>query len=118
MKTRGIFLVCSMLVGGGLLTGCGFTPLYADRSVSASLANIEVSTPQGRIGELIREHLDDVLAHNASPAPRYRMSLALGEQRYPRGVRVDNVATRYEYVLVAAYTLTEVSSGADRKSVV
>lgn len=105
-----------MLFAGSLLSGCGFTPLYADRSVSASLAEIEVSTPQGRIGELIREHLDDALAHNGSASPRYRMSLALGEQRYPRGVRVDNVATRYEYVLVAAYTLTEASSGATAKS--
>ena len=32
--------------------------------------------------------------------------MALSELRYPRGVRVDNVATRYEYVLTAAYTLT------------
>ena len=30
--------------------------------------------------------------------------------RYPRGLRVDNVATRYEYVLTADYTLRELPS--------
>jgi len=43
------------------------------------------------------------------------MQLALAKQRYPRGVRVDNVATRYEYVLVATYALTAVPSGAVAK---
>ena len=39
-------------------------------------------------------------------AQTYRLDVALSELRYPRGVRVDNVATRYEYVLTAAYTLS------------
>jgi LPS-assembly lipoprotein len=116
MNMGRIFVVCSILLAGGLLAGCGFTPLYGDRRVSTTLADIEVNTPEGRVGELIREHLNDALAHNGNASPRYRMSLAMGEQRYPRGVRVDNVATRYEYVLVVAYTLTEASSGAAAKS--
>ena len=40
------------------------------------------------------------------------MQLSLSEARYPRGVRIDNVATRYEYVLVADYALAAVPSGA------
>jgi len=48
-------------------------------------------------------------------APAYRMQLALAEQRYPRGVRVDNVATRYEYVLTAAYSLVRLPSGVQAK---
>ena len=116
MKTRCIFPVCSMVLAGVLLTACGFTPLYAGKTVSNTLSGVQVATPQGRIGELIREHLDDALAHNASSPTRYKMSLALGEQRYPRGIRIDNVATRYEYVLVAAYDLTDAASGAAVKS--
>ena len=102
-----------VLAAAGLaLAACGFTPLYGTPGVTSSLSAIEVATPQGRTGELIREHLDDVLARNSNTPAAYRMSLSLGEQRYPRGVRVDNVATRYEYVLVAAYALTEVKTGA------
>ena len=38
------------------------------------------------------------------------MDLALSEVRYPRGIRIDNVATRYEYVLTADYTLRALPS--------
>jgi LPS-assembly lipoprotein len=40
------------------------------------------------------------------------MNLQLAEARYPRGIRIDNVATRYEYVLTANYQLTTLPAGA------
>jgi LPS-assembly lipoprotein len=95
-----------------VLSACGFAPLYAQPGVVASLAAIEVQAPEGRTGFLIREHLDDAFAKDRAARPAYHMQLALAEQRYPRGVRIDNVATRYEYVLVATYALTAVPSGA------
>jgi LPS-assembly lipoprotein len=104
--------LCVLAIAAPWLAACGFTPLYGSPGVTSSLTAIQVATPEGRTGELIREHLDDVLAHNSSAPPVYRMTLSLGEQRYPRGVRVDNVATRYEYVLVAAYALVDARSGA------
>ena len=93
------------------LAGCGFAPLYGQPGVVSGLSSIHVTAPQGRAGELIREHLDDVLAHSADAKPAYQMTLQLYEQRYPRGVRVDNVATRYEYVLTADYTLANLPAG-------
>jgi len=105
--------LCLVALG---LSGCGFTPLYARPGVGPALSSVEVIAPEGRTGYLIRQHLDDALGKNRDAAPRYRMSLQLGESRYPRGLRVDNVATRYEYVLTAAYTLTAVPSGATAKT--
>jgi LPS-assembly lipoprotein len=35
----------------------------------------------------------------------------LAEARYPRGIRTDNVATRYEYVITADYTLANQPAG-------
>ena len=93
------------------LSACGFTPLYATPGVSTHLTAVQVVTPPGRTGQLIREHLDDALARDKGVTPRYKMELALSETRYPRGVRVDNVATRYEYVLTANYTVTALPSG-------
>ena len=90
------------------LGGCGFTPLYGTPGVASGLTTIQVSTPEGRVGGLLREHLDDALGRNPSIAATYRLTTARGEQRYPRGIRIDNVATRYEYVLVVDYTLTPV----------
>lgn len=105
-----------LAVGALTLAGCGFTPLYGAPGVTSQLASVAVSTPPGRTGQLIREHLDDALARDKGAAPAYRMELALSETRYPRGVRVDNVATRYEYVLIADYTLVSSVSGAPVKS--
>lgn len=97
------------------LAACGFTPLYGRPGVGTTLSSVQVSAPTGRAGQLMREHLDDALARDSGLKPKYRMDLQLSEQRYPRGIRVDNVATRYEYVLVAAYTLVALPSGAPAK---
>ena len=93
------------------LGGCGFTPLYGAPGVIPKLAAINVLQPQGRAGFLIREHLDDAFAKNRGATAAYTMRLSLAEARYPRGVRTDNVATRYEYVLTADYTLANVPGG-------
>lgn len=95
------------------LSGCaGFQPLYAQPEVVKNLAAIQVNAPNGRTGYLIRQHLDDAFAKNHEAAPAYAMDLSLGEARYPRGVRIDNVATRYEYVLTASYVLKSLPSQA------
>lgn len=108
-------LAALLLIAATGLAGCGFAPLYAQPGVVSNLAAIDVQAPQGRTGFLIREHLDDVFAKNRALQPAYHMQLELAEQRLPRGVRVDNVATRYEYVLVATYALTAVPSGSVAK---
>lgn len=92
------------------LSGCGFTPLYGVQGVAPTLAAIEVVAPPGRAGFLLREKLDDAFGRGAA-APAYRLTMNLVENRYPRGVRVDNVANRYELVLVIDYTLTAVGGG-------
>jgi LPS-assembly lipoprotein len=98
------------------LAGCGFTPLYAQTGLVSNLSAIQVVTPEGRAGHLLRGHMEDALAYKRDATPAYRMDIQLAEQRYPRGLRVDNVATRYEYVLIANYTLTPVASGARPKT--
>ena len=94
------------------LSGCGFTPLYAQTGVVSHLASIDVVAPEGRTGFLIGQSLDDAFAKNRSAPATYRMNLSLAEARYPRGLRIDNVATRYEYVLTANYALSSVATGA------
>ena len=106
---RGSLLV---IAASAALSGCGFAPLYGQPEVMPKLAAIDVEAPQGRTGFLIRQHLDDAFARKHAAPAAYHMRLALGEQRYPRGVRVDNVATRYEYVLTATYDLVSMPSGA------
>ena len=105
-------LLVLALAGAGLtLAGCGFTPLYAERGVVSNLAAIDVTAPQGRTGFLLRQHLDDAFAKNRGAPAAYSMRLALSEARVPRGIRTDNVATRYEYILTADYTLANLPAG-------
>ena len=93
------------------LAGCGFTPLYGTPQVG-SLAAVEIDAVEGRAGFLLRQHLDDALARKAGAPAAYRMQLQLNEARFPRGVRIDNVATRYEYQLTVNYLLAAYPSGA------
>jgi LPS-assembly lipoprotein len=112
-RARGL----AALAACAVLAGCaGFQPLYGQPQVVKSLAAIRVDAPEGRTGYLLRQHLDDAFAKDHSATPLYAMSLTTAEARYPRGVRVDNVATRYEYVLTTAYTLRSLPSGAVAKS--
>lgn len=106
----------AIAAGALLLAGCGFQPLYGQQGVVGGLAAVDVVAPEGRTGHLIREHLDDALASRPGTPASYRMDLKLYEVRYPRGLRVDNVATRYEYVLTADYTLRALPSMAPLKN--
>ena len=105
-------LAAGVLIAASVaLSSCGFAPLYAQKGVVSGLASVDVVAPEGRTGFLLREHLDDALGRNLDATPAYRMHLVVHESRYPRGVRIDNVATRYEYVLTASYVLNALPSG-------
>lgn len=85
----------------------------AESGLSQSLADVAVEVPShSRTGYLIRQSIDDELGRKRSDAPRYRVLLDLDEHRSPRGVRVNNVAGRYEITLVTRYAMVDAGSGA------
>ena len=111
VRVRTLF-VAAALAGVGLsLGGCGFTPLYGAPGVVPKLAAVEIVQPQGRTGYLLSQHLEDAFVRDHSVKPVYAIRMSLAEARYPRGIRTDNVATRYEYVLTADYTLSNLPAG-------
>jgi LPS-assembly lipoprotein len=93
------------------LAGCGFTPLYAAPGVTPNLSAIEVIAPQGRVGELLREELNDALGRDLALPPAYRLDLWYRTDRVGRGLRVDNVVSRYELVLQVEYRLIDQATG-------
>ena len=99
------------LAGAVGLAGCGFTPLYATPGVSSGLSAITVVVPQGRVAYLLREDLDDALAHDKTAPAVWRLDLTVDQTRDPRGLRLDNVAERYDLGLTVKYTLTSVATG-------
>lgn len=106
-----ILLVGALAVSTLGLSACGFTPLYARPGVTPGLASIETVAPDGRAGFLLREQLDDVLAYTGGAPAAYRLTMAVNEQRYARGVRVDNVANRYELRMVVNWRLLDARTG-------
>ena len=93
------------------LSACGFTPLYGPEMVTKGLGSIEVVAPEGRSGYLLREKLDDALARDVNLLPTHRLVYTVKELRYARGVRVDNVANRYELNLTADWKLLDAKTG-------
>lgn len=96
-----------------LLAGCGFTPLYAEHGVGPSLQSVAVETPEhSRTGYFLRQALDDELGRDREAAPLYRLTTTISENRFPLGVRVNNVASRYEVDLSVTWRLLDAGTGA------
>ena len=93
------------------LGGCGFTPLYATPGLAPALESIAVVAPDGRAGFLVRDALEDALARDKSAGARYRLTYTVHQIKYPRGLRVNNIATGYELDLTVDYALTETGTG-------
>ncbi len=114
-KLSRLLAVSAMLLG---LTGCGFQPLYGERSAgSGSVAQSELSAVQidliaNREGQMLRnELLDRFQPAGAAAKPLYGLSVGLSVQRIGLGIRPDETATRANLVIVADYTVRDLSNG-------
>lgn len=104
--------VALVTVSSVALSGCGFTPLYATPGMSSELSGVQVEAPpHSRLGFLMKERLNDQLARAEGSRPLYVLKFEVADKRYPRGVAVNNVASRYEIDLTAKYTLTDATTG-------
>lgn len=104
-------LLCGVALTGA--AACGFQPLYAESTgIAPILASTAVETPDTRTGRLLREELEDEFGRQPGGAPRYRLVVDVDEIRYPRGLRVDDTANRYDLQLGVTYTMVELPSGA------
>jgi len=96
------------------LSACaGFTPLYGRPGVEGGLSSIETVAAQGRGGYLLREQLDDALAYRQGSPAAYRLMLSVNEQRFARGVRLDNTANRYELRMSVNWRLLDAKTGVE-----
>jgi LPS-assembly lipoprotein len=93
------------------LAGCGFTPLYAQPGVAGGLTHIQVVAPQGRVGFLLRENLDDDFGHAKGDQPLYRLEMVLTQVRQAHGLTANDTSQRFELDLKVTYNLIEVASG-------
>ena len=95
---------------GIFLSACGFQPLYGENPVSApaieALANIEIAPIPDRLGQIVKNHLEDKLTPlGPSAAPRYVLEVTLTKEIEGFGFRPDESITRENLRLEAAYRL-------------
>jgi len=94
------------------LSACaGFTPLYGRPGVEGGLTSIETVAAEGRAGYLLREQLDDALGHKQDDPAAYKLYFSVKEFRFARGVRLDNVANRYELRMTVGWRLMDAKTG-------
>lgn len=104
----------SILLALLALSACGFEPLhgraYQERAISGDLAAIQVVTPTGILGELLRAEIEDAVNpeyHNV--APRYKLTIELTEQEVPLFVNIDGTANRGEMRYLSTYVVTRLA---------
>jgi LPS-assembly lipoprotein len=95
---------------GAVLGACNFRPLYlaqgkTSEPVRAELAAIEIEGLGGRLGYLVRNALLDELNPATAVPPRYVLSVQLYSRADALGIQLDNVITRYNLLLTAAFQL-------------
>ena len=103
-----------LLIGSGLLSGCGLQPLYSggeSGAVATSLSSIRVGPIPERAGWLMRGALVDRLG-GESANPVYRLDVELDDDLTSFGIRGDSGATRERRTLRARYRLVDIATGA------
>lgn len=96
----------------GVLSACGFKPLYGERmdspAVNESLGSILIAPIPDRLGQLVRNAVSERVTPLGPPgAPVYRLEIALGVEKINMGVRQDESVTRRTYRLNADYRLRD-----------
>ena len=107
---------CALLLACLLLTGCGFRPLYGERSlgadVQAQMNAVDIAPIEDRLGQMVHNHLLDAMNRYGEPQrPLYRLQVVLTAVREDLAFREDQAATRVNFRVSATYLLKR--AGAD-----
>jgi LPS-assembly lipoprotein len=113
---RNIVRLAAALALGGIVAGCGFEPLYAERGTSGNLAldlaSIHVSQIGERFGQIMTNELRDGFNPKALKVPpAYELSVGLRETRTDIAARADGTASRNSITLSATWNLRRLSDG-------
>jgi LPS-assembly lipoprotein len=79
-----------------LITACGFTPVYGTKTVSNDLSNIDIVIIPDEDGQIVRNHLIDVMYNDGYPSnPQLRLVVSpVQESILEIGIDRDDEASR------------------------
>ena len=109
-------LLLALTLGIGLaLTGCGWTPLYADRETGpadAELRAIKVSPIPERIGQRLAMALRESFNPDGAPSPqRYRLDTLLTATRSDLGIQQTGLGSRGKLDATVSFWLRDIKTG-------
>ena len=113
VTSKTIIRLTAFAVAALLTASCGFAPIYAQPgSELAQLRDISVrSAERTRLDYAFEQAMADKLGAYA-PSGAFVLEASLRERRQGFGLRIDDVATRYESNVTANYRLIRTSDGA------
>jgi LPS-assembly lipoprotein len=94
-----------------LLSACGFAPLYAQNGITMSLSQVALDVPQTRTGYFLEQNLTNGLGNETDGKKLYGLKIAMVENHYSIGYRIDDTSTRSELTNSLTYTLTDLQTG-------
>lgn len=99
-----------------ILSGCGFTPMYAENQagdgLSETFSKVAIAPIADRIGQVVQNHLQDRMNPYGQPAaPDYLLRVTLNQALEGYGFRSDDSVTRESLTLTATYQLVDQKSG-------
>ena len=99
------------------ISGCGFQPLYqhdtASHSILKELSLIRIAPIEDRIGQQLRNFLQDDITPRGKPTnPSYELLVKMNKTRRDLVLLQDATSTFAKISLHAAYTLTNFNTGA------
>lgn len=105
-----LFRQYTLLLLFGLLTACGFQPLYGNHTqntdVTAKLAATYVLPIDGRVGQITRNELLDRISPKGIPnRALYRLQVKLTTRKQGLAIDSDDSTNRFNLTLTARYTL-------------
>jgi LPS-assembly lipoprotein len=109
------FAIAVLVIGLSVsVSGCGFRPLYGERSVGAStvdaMALVQIGTVSGRYGQILRNYLLDRLnPRGRAAAPRYRLDMNIETQKEALAIEQDESVERFNFSLTAKYRLVDLN---------
>jgi len=104
-----MFVLCAV-VALFCLSGCGFQPVYGEKNTS-SLQNIGIiiEAPRDKMGQRLKQNLEDKLSQTGRIKPEYRLDVTLISSASPIGISRDGTVSRFNVSLQSNYTLTRLS---------
>jgi len=109
-------LAISLISLNLFVSGCGFRPLYkhdtASHNILKELSLIRVAPIEDRIGQQLRNFLQDDITPRGKPAnPSYELIVKMNKTRRDLVLLQDATSTFAKLSLHASYTLTNFNTG-------